>query len=329
MLLRTHIRQAARTAVLAIALGISALLFSGSLSGDALAANCGEQKRGARCDTPTFGGPGGGAFRAECPEGFHMYSIEAQAGSYVDRIWGRCFAPGQNKVETQRFGGTGGKYFPADCPNFGDIYAIRLSVAREGFVRSIQVFCNGHVNPQCTGYGGDGKCVDVRGDTSKYYACPDGMVVVGLKGKHGSLVDRLGLICGPKPGAAPAPPPQAETRPAPAPRPAPPPPAPPPPSKNYTGMWAVELFPGGKFTFQLTQQGQSITGQMVSADPRQNGTLQGSLEADGRVSFSYVQPQLNTGGQGRFWLNESVNSLAGRFSVNGNAAVRMLEGKRR
>ena len=94
----------------------------------------------------------------------------------------------------------------------------------------------------------------------------------------------------------------------------PPPPPPPPPVKNFGGTWNVDLS-GTQFTFILTQQGSAINGQMVSADPQKNGTLQGSLEADKQhVTFSYVQPQLNTGGHGRFWLEGTVDKLGGNSS---------------
>jgi hypothetical protein len=105
------------------------------------------------------------------------------------------------------------------------------------------------------------------------------------------------------------------------------PPPPPPPPKNYGGTWEVDLS-GAKYTFILTQQGPAITGQIVSADPKRNGTLQASMESDGRAMFSYVQPQLNTGGSGRFWLTETVDKLTGRFSVNGEQALRLLDGCR-
>ena len=102
---------------------------------------------------------------------------------------------------------------------------------------------------------------------------------------------------------------------------------PPPPPKNYTGTWDVTLS-GAPFTLVLRQQGPAISGQLVNADPQLNGTLQGSVESDGRAKFSYVQPQLNTGGSGRLWLTETVDKLTGRFSFNGEQALRLLEGCR-
>ena len=99
--------------------------------------------------------------------------------------------------------------------------------------------------------------------------------------------------------------------------------------KNFTGTWAVDLS-GVPYTFVLKQQGPAITGQMVNADPQLNGTIQGSLEADNQhVAFSYVQPQLNTGGHGRFWMELTKDKLGGRFFFNGQQAVRLLEGTRK
>jgi hypothetical protein len=69
---------------------------------------------------------------------------------------------------------------------------------------------------------------------------------------------------------------------------------------------------------------------LVNADPQLNGTIQGSLEADNQhVAFSYVQPQLNTGGHGRFWMELTKDKLGGRFFFNGQQAVRLLEGTRK
>ena len=99
--------------------------------------------------------------------------------------------------------------------------------------------------------------------------------------------------------------------------------------KNFTGTWAVDLS-GVPYTFVLKQQGPAITGQLVNADPQLNGTIQGSLEADNQhVAFSYVQPQLNTGGHGRFWMELTKDKLGGRFFFNGQQAVRLLEGTRK
>jgi hypothetical protein len=100
-------------------------------------------------------------------------------------------------------------------------------------------------------------------------------------------------------------------------------------AKNFTGTWEVQLS-GVPYTFVLKQQGPAISGQLVNADPQLNGTIQGSLEADNQhVAFSYVQPQLNTGGHGRFWMELTKDQLGGRFFFNGQQAVRLLDGKRK
>ena len=101
-------------------------------------------------------------------------------------------------------------------------------------------------------------------------------------------------------------------------------------AKNFTGTWTVSMQPVGDFTFVLTQQGPAVNGQMVNADPQKNGTIQGSLEGDNQhVSFSYVQPQINAGGQGRFWMEVTKDKLGGRFFINGEQAVRLLDGTRK
>ena len=101
-------------------------------------------------------------------------------------------------------------------------------------------------------------------------------------------------------------------------------------AKNFTGTWSVSMQPVGDFTFVLTQQGPAVNGQMVNADPTKNGTIQGSLESDNtHVSFSYVQPQINAGGQGRFWMEITKDKLDGRFFINGEQAVRLLDGTRK
>lgn len=100
--------------------------------------------------------------------------------------------------------------------------------------------------------------------------------------------------------------------------------------KNFTGTWAVSMQPAGDFTLVLRQDGPAVNGQMVNADPTKNGTIQGSLENDNmHVSFSYVQPQINAGGQGRFWMEITKDKLGGRFFINGEQAVRLLDGTRK
>ncbi len=101
-------------------------------------------------------------------------------------------------------------------------------------------------------------------------------------------------------------------------------------AKNFTGSWTVSMQPVGDFTLVLTQQGPAVNGQMVNADPTKNGTIQGSLESDNmHVSFSYVQPQINAGGQGRLWMELTKDKLGGKFSINGEQAVRLLDGTRK
>ena len=235
----------------------------------AFAALCGGNAQNKRCDLATYGGPGGGNFRAECPQGYYLTGMGMTAGSYVDSVTAQCKPwDGKGFHSTQHYGGPGGGNAGVACDK-GKIWALRVIVALEDnnftFVRGIRASCTGEKRPQCGGYQVD-KCKSVPGDKYDYNECPDGMVGVGLKGKHGKFVDSLGLICGPKPTAEAAPAPAKSE------------PPPPLPAKNFTGNWAVEMFRGGAFTFILTQQGQAITGQMVSSDPQQNGTLQGALQ---------------------------------------------------
>ena len=56
----------------------------------ALAASCGHQRLSERCDLATYGGPGGGNFRAECPSGYFLSGVGASAGSYVDIVVATC-----------------------------------------------------------------------------------------------------------------------------------------------------------------------------------------------------------------------------------------------
>jgi hypothetical protein len=105
---------------------------------------------------------------------------------------------------------------------------------------------------------------------------------------------------------------------------------PPPPPKNFSGAFQVSMLPLGDFVFNMSQNGNAINGTMANADPKNNGTLQGTVESDNsHVTFTFVQPQINQSGHGRFWLELTLDHLAGRYFIDGRDPVFLLDGTRK
>ena len=101
-------------------------------------------------------------------------------------------------------------------------------------------------------------------------------------------------------------------------------------AKNFTGTWIVSMQPVGDFTFVLTQQGPAVNGQMVNADPTKNGTIQGSLEFGQHPCKLQLRPAADQRGRpGTLLDGITKDKLGGRFFINGDQAVRLLDGTRK
>jgi hypothetical protein len=119
-----------------------------------------------------LGGNGGNDFRSQCPVGQHMTGLNVRSGSLIDSVQGRCSGGGT----TDKAGGNGGGYKELKC---GDpIQSVAIRSGR--LVDQISV-----CNKKAGGNGGGQGTI----------RCGPGTRAVGIYGKAGGLVDKLGLVC--------------------------------------------------------------------------------------------------------------------------------------
>lgn len=165
-----------------------------------------------------WGGPGGSAFRSECPPGQYMVGARWRSGYWLDQISITCAPVDATGLTGSQwhgptFGGNGGDPHEQSCPPG--------SILRQGmparypdnhFVNFIDVGCypTTYNYTCCTAkftYGGPAVGTGFRigaetspaapsvfGDT--YNFCPTGEAVIGIQGRAGLFVDAISLICG-------------------------------------------------------------------------------------------------------------------------------------
>ena len=147
------------------------------------------------------GGSGGGAYSLDCPAGSVATGLNAHGGSNVDQIQVICQAvTGVNRTfgaatTTGTAGGTGGSPASLTCPaNF-------VLTGLTGFVGAGTGGVNDMIAGICSPIGGGSTTltasVGSQFGTSVAYStsCPAGMVVTGIQGGAGSLVDRTQIKC--------------------------------------------------------------------------------------------------------------------------------------
>lgn len=166
----------------------------------------------------SIGGRGGIEFSARCEEGEILTGLFYRAGNEFDAIapiCARAYRPtvivsASLRVYPRMFGGGGGRADKMECG--GGAPAIRMihvdALRADERVRSVSIYC-GPVSPDPwedppyphAGYSGND-------DTSREFTsgertllvgqvrCPPNEVAVGIHGRSGARLDRLGLICG-------------------------------------------------------------------------------------------------------------------------------------
>jgi hypothetical protein len=164
-----------------------------------------------RTRTNSVGGPGGSAFAFDCPPNTYLTGLRARHGSWIDAVAAECSA---YNTSTQRFdgarvsrnfGGNGGEDGVMRCARpRGVIVGLEIMRADNEYasVGHIIVNCGDLFDPKKFANKGGGSA-DYLGQATAHrrseITCPPNQVAAGIHGKHGTYVDRLGLICTKKP----------------------------------------------------------------------------------------------------------------------------------
>ena len=123
-------------------------------------------------DTNAYGGNGGSAFRTSCPPGSYIKSLKASSGGkYVDNISGECSDGSFIKMLGTDLKGDGTSY-----TTYGPFNKINVRTGE--YVDNIFGIVGG------------------PGGISNTIQCNDDSSLVGLYGQSGSIIDKIGGICG-------------------------------------------------------------------------------------------------------------------------------------
>jgi len=171
-----------------------------------------------------IGGPGGGNFSLRCAAGDYLVGFRVRAGDWVDAIAPLCanwdvgrqafLPPGVGPMQ----GGAGGSIDEIACNQTSALTAMLIEIVPTGHrnVAMLLPYCTSVVNLEDTNPGvlnyfgttladrsaredGLGTSFYVRHDLSGRLQCHDGDFAVGIYGASGAYVDRIGLICAPRP----------------------------------------------------------------------------------------------------------------------------------
>lgn len=154
-------------------------------------------------DAPAVGRKGGGPFRSECGTGAVLVGFKIRAGKALDNILPVCtFLDATKrgwggKVFDQRNGprgGGGGKAQTLMCANGQAVKSLQIVYDRHLLVQRFDMRC---------GNIGSGQVVAThrsRTDGQRFGDAPSACSgnhewATGIHGRHGALVDQLGLIC--------------------------------------------------------------------------------------------------------------------------------------
>lgn len=164
-----------------------------------------------RVSTNTVGGPGGGAFSFDCPPNTYLTGLRARHGAWIDAVAAECSSFNtssqrlQSGVVSRNFGGKGGGEGAMRCARPRGVITGLEILPADNEQRTV-----GHIIINCGDLFEPGKFANKAGGSADYLGqatahrrsivkCPPDFVAVGIQGKHGVYVDRLGLRCGKKP----------------------------------------------------------------------------------------------------------------------------------
>src|SRR5688572_5089669 len=174
---------------------------------------------------PIQGGPGGNYFDYPCGQGRVLVGLRGSAGVWIDSVQAICArvdasgAVVDPQPQRQTYGGSRPIDKTVTCPSQMAVISASISeTEKQPFAGSIRLTCrqisrwtdggsetvelrgSGHLRGYLTPVGGGNA---IEGDF-RASSCPSQSYAVGISGRSSSYLDAFGLMCGPKPSAAPA-----------------------------------------------------------------------------------------------------------------------------
>lgn len=152
--------------------------------------------------TPLVGGSGGSSYTRSCGVSAVLVGIQVRFGSWIDQLTPVCrpiAANGAlgNAFTLARIGGTGGiNIEQANCPTGKVVAGV---VARwASFIDSVELRCatwDAASKTRSSSTTSGGTAGAGGGVTTTSLSCPAGQVAKAFKGKAGSFVDSLSVVC--------------------------------------------------------------------------------------------------------------------------------------
>lgn len=192
-------------------------------------------------DSIVLGGPGGGNFRDQCPDGYVLIGINPNQGDDLDSVGPVCAREADGHIVADVIGlHTWGKphdddfRYPVRCPADMAVQEIVVRTSHVNLVHGFSFICRNIATHQ-TGASDRSDWWDHNTSATareEQAGCGSGAIAIGVIGRYGVNVDALGLICRVLNNP---PPPQPNT----------PPPAPnnPPPVENNSPLLPVNNSP--------------------------------------------------------------------------------------
>ncbi len=157
-------------------------------------------------DAGSYGGNGGGSFRSQCRPPDALIGINMRSGTALDAVVAICIPltpdrqewAGQAYEPTQYWGGGGGGYQKIACQPGDVVRRLRVSRGPWGDLTVVK-----HIAIECEDLATDYTYKVVPGQTggtvkgTRWIDCGEGEIGLGIYGRSGALIDKIGLQCGP------------------------------------------------------------------------------------------------------------------------------------
>lgn len=156
----------------------------------------------------TVGGSGGGPFRLSCPSGMAMIGINARSGEWVDALSPICavWVKGNRTLgeidEQPGTGGSGGGRTWMRCQGrrgaVTSLWVWPVNRDHRRLIGRILIDCGDYEQPSnfANKLPGSADGIGSAYDRERaHLRCGPGEVAVGLYGRSGAYIDRVGLLC--------------------------------------------------------------------------------------------------------------------------------------